>query len=148
MPRCQLRKIINPEEWVNWDLCRGEVGRILLNTSKGSTINWASVGSARTKYSRKELRWHQYQDDIISNVTSEPIVWHEGAMTPPSPRLPDGPIHSELWKIGTGLLGMATWKGHLMNVSNKFSISFRLNEAHKIQACVKLLFLFMLGMPH
>ena len=43
---------------------------------------------------------------------------------------------------------MATWKGHLMNVSNKFSISFRLNETHKIQACVRLPFLFILGMPH
>ena len=69
-------------------------------------------------------------------------------MAPLSPRLPDGPVHSELWKIGTGLLGMATWKGHLMNVSNKFSISFRLNETHKIQACVRLPFLFMLCMPH
>lgn len=47
---------------------------------------------------------------------------------------------------------MAAWKGYLMNVSNKFSISFRLNETHKIQACVRLpflfMFLFMLGMPH
>ncbi|VFV44438.1 pok5_human ame: full=herv-provirus, partial [Lynx pardinus] len=135
LPRCQLRKVINPEEWVNWELCRGEVGRVLLNTSKGSILNWASVGSAQTKYSKRELRWCRYQDDIISDVTSEPIVWHEGAMTPPSPRLPDGPIHSELWKIGTGLLGMTTWKGHLMNISNKFSISFRINETHKIQAC-------------
>lgn len=59
-------------------------------------------------------------------------------MSPPSPHMPMGPLQTHLWKIGTALKGMNSWKGHIgkNSTTNKTEVKFTQNDTHFLQACV------------
>ncbi|XP_029093418.1 endogenous retrovirus group K member 6 Env polyprotein-like [Monodon monoceros] len=145
LPPCQVPLVDRLSDWVHWTRCRGEMARVLVNTSWGSVIDWSPFGSARGKKGLKDLYWHKEDNTIYSDTINDTIVWHAGGFSPPGPHLNGYPIQKDLWKLMAALRKINAWVGHMVNKSENHSLIFHKDVTRYTRSCVKLPYIFLKG---
>ena len=83
--------------------------------------------------------------DSINNIVISSIYWHGGSFSPPLPKLPCLPLHSELWKISAAFQPITAWKGQFNSIASGHSLHFYKNSTHWIKASIHLPFVFLTG---
>ena len=83
--------------------------------------------------------------DSINNIVISSIYWHGGSFSPPLPKLPFLPLHSELWKISAAFQPITAWKGQFNSIASGHSLHFYKNSTHWIKASIHLPFVFLTG---
>ncbi|XP_022431904.1 endogenous retrovirus group K member 25 Env polyprotein-like [Delphinapterus leucas] len=145
MPPCQVPLVDRLSDWVHWTRCRGEMARVLVNTSWGSVIDWSPFGSARGKKGLKNLYWHKEDNTIYSDTINDTIVWHAGGFSPPGPHLNGYPIQKDLWKLMAALRKINAWVGHMVNKSENHSLIFHKDVTRYTRSCMKLPYILLKG---
>ena len=110
LPSCATHTLSEWNGWVTWEACRGEIGRVFLNTSYGSIIDWSPLGSACLKNMLQNLRWY-VRNHTISATANGSVVRHGGGFSVPSPQLQQGPLQKHIWKLTAALHPLHIWKG-------------------------------------
>ena len=70
------------ENWIQWKLCKGSEGHLLLNVTESSIINWGPRGTPKLKESKVSSPW-VYKNKALITYGSQSLIWHGAGFAPP-----------------------------------------------------------------
>ena len=87
-PNCIISIKSGIEHWVQWKLCKANIGHIMANTSDGEIIDWSPKGDSLDKNNNLDLPILLNNTlDFMNNIVNSSIYWHGGSFSPPLPQL-------------------------------------------------------------
>ena len=106
----------------------------MANTSGGEITDWHPKGDPLDKNNNLDLPILLNNTlDSINNIVISSIYWHGRSFSPPLPKLPYVPLHSELWKISAAFQPITAWKGQFNSIASGHSLHFDKNSTHWIK---------------